>query len=29
VLAKGQSMSDAQILEMNFLVAGVQGKVAK
>jgi simple sugar transport system substrate-binding protein len=29
VLAKGQAMSDAQILEMNFLVAGVQGKVAK
>jgi len=29
VLAKGQTMSDAQILKMNFLVAGVQGKVAK
>jgi basic membrane protein A and related proteins len=29
VLAKGQTMSDAQILQMNFLVAGVQGKVAK
>jgi simple sugar transport system substrate-binding protein len=29
VVAKGQAMSDTQILEMNFLVAGVQGKVAK
>jgi basic membrane protein A and related proteins len=29
ILAKGQSMSDQQILGMNFLVAGVQGKVAK
>lgn len=28
VLAKGQSMTDAQILGMNFLVAGVQGKIA-
>jgi basic membrane protein A len=29
VVAKGQALSDAQILEMNFLVAGVQGKIAK
>jgi basic membrane protein A len=29
VIAKGQSMTDEQILAMNFLVAGVQGKVAK
>ncbi|HET8747661.1 MAG TPA: BMP family ABC transporter substrate-binding protein [Ramlibacter sp.] len=29
VLAKGQAMTDPQILEMNFLVAGVQGKIAK
>jgi simple sugar transport system substrate-binding protein len=29
VLAKGQSMTDEQILSMNFLVAGVQGKVVK
>jgi len=29
VLAKGQSMTDEQILAMNFLVSGVQGKVAK
>ncbi|TAM47209.1 MAG: BMP family ABC transporter substrate-binding protein [Burkholderiaceae bacterium] len=28
VLAKGQAMTDAQILGMNFLVAGVQGKIA-
>ena len=27
--AKGQAMTDEQILAMNFLVAGVQGKVAK
>jgi hypothetical protein len=26
---KGKALSDAQILEMNFLVAGVRGKVAK
>ena len=29
VLAKGQVMTDAQILNMNFLVSGVQGKVSK
>jgi basic membrane protein A and related proteins len=29
VVAKGKSLSDAQILEMNYLVAGVRGKVAK
>jgi basic membrane protein A len=29
VLAAGKSMTDEQILSMNFLVSGVQGKVAK
>jgi basic membrane protein A and related proteins len=29
VLAAGQAMTDEQILNMNFLVSGVQGKVAK
>jgi basic membrane protein A len=29
VLPPGQAMSDAQILSMNFLVSGVQGKIAK
>ena len=29
VLAKGQALTDEQILGMNFLVAGVQGKIAK
>lgn len=29
VIAKGKSLADAQILEMNYLVAGVRGKVAK
>jgi simple sugar transport system substrate-binding protein len=29
VLAKGQVMTDDQILSMNFLVSGVQGKIAK
>jgi simple sugar transport system substrate-binding protein len=29
VLAKGQAMTDEQILSMNFLVWGVQGKIAK
>jgi basic membrane protein A len=29
VVAQGQALTDAQILEMNYLVAGVQGKVAK
>ncbi|HSV81040.1 MAG TPA: BMP family ABC transporter substrate-binding protein [Ramlibacter sp.] len=29
VLAKGQDMTDDQILAMNFLVSGVQGKIAK
>ncbi len=29
VLAKGETMTDEQILSMNFLVSGVQGKVAK
>jgi basic membrane protein A len=29
VLPKGQAMTDEQILGMNFLVSGVQGKVAK
>jgi simple sugar transport system substrate-binding protein len=29
VLGKGQTLADAQILQMNYLVAGVRGKVAK
>lgn len=29
VLAKGQALTDEQILSMDYLVAGVQGKVAK
>jgi basic membrane protein A and related proteins len=29
VLARGHSMTDAQILGMNFLVSGVEGKIAK
>ena len=29
VLAAGQTMTDQQILKMDFLVAGVQGKIAK
>jgi basic membrane protein A len=29
VLPPGQAMTDAQILAMNFLVSGVQGKIAK
>ncbi|GAB3769100.1 BMP family ABC transporter substrate-binding protein [Ramlibacter monticola] len=29
VVAKGQALGDEQILNMNFLVAGVQGKIAK
>jgi simple sugar transport system substrate-binding protein len=29
VLPAGQTLTDAQILGMNYLVAGVQGKVAK
>ena len=29
VLAAGKSMTDEQILTMNFLVSGVQGKIAK
>jgi simple sugar transport system substrate-binding protein len=29
VLAKGQALTDEQILNMNFLVSGVQGKIAK
>jgi simple sugar transport system substrate-binding protein len=29
VLAKGQVLTDEQILAMNFLVSGVQGKVAQ
>jgi simple sugar transport system substrate-binding protein len=29
VIAKGKALSDAQILEMDYLVAGVRGKVAK
>jgi simple sugar transport system substrate-binding protein len=29
VVPAGQSLTDAQILGMNYLVAGVQGKVAK
>jgi basic membrane protein A and related proteins len=29
VLAAGSTMTDEQILSMNFLVSGVQGKVAK
>ena len=29
ILAKGEWMRDEQILSMNFLVSGVQGKAAK
>jgi len=29
VIAKGKALTDAQILEMDYLVAGVRGKVAK
>ena len=29
VVPAGQALSDAQILGMNYLVAGVQGKIAK
>ncbi|HEY0825949.1 MAG TPA: BMP family ABC transporter substrate-binding protein [Ramlibacter sp.] len=29
VLPKGQALTDAQILDMNYLVSGVQGKTAK
>jgi basic membrane protein A and related proteins len=29
IVAKGQAMTDEQILTMNFLVSGVQGKIAK
>ena len=29
VIARGQALSDAQILQMNWLVEGVQGKVAR
>ena len=29
VIGKGKSLTDAQILGMNYLVAGVQGKIAK
>jgi len=29
VIPKGQSLSDEQILNMNWLVEGVQGKVAR
>lgn len=29
VLARGQALTDEQILTMNFLVSGVQGKIAK
>ncbi|WP_048439122.1 BMP family ABC transporter substrate-binding protein [Caenimonas sp. SL110] len=29
VIARGQSLSDEQILGMNYLVSGVQGKIAK
>jgi basic membrane protein A and related proteins len=29
IVGKGQGLTDAQILEMNYLVAGVQGKIAK
>ena len=29
VLPRGQSMTDVQILNMNFLVSGVQGRIAK
>ena len=29
VVPKGQAMTDAQILAMNFLVSGVQGRIAK
>ena len=29
IVAKGQALSDQQILGMNFLVSGVQGKIAK
>jgi basic membrane protein A len=27
IVAKGQALSDAQILVMNYLVSGVQGKI--
>lgn len=29
VVAKGAALTDAQILSMNFLVSGVQGKAGK
>ena len=29
VVPKGQAMTDEQILSMNFLVSGVQGRIAK
>jgi basic membrane protein A len=29
VVPKGQAMTDEQILTMNFLVSGVQGRIAK
>ena len=29
VIAAGQSLSDEQLLNMNYLVAGVQGKISK
>ncbi|MES2785336.1 MAG: BMP family ABC transporter substrate-binding protein [Pseudomonadota bacterium] len=29
IVARGQSLSDEQILSMNYLVSGVQGKIAK
>jgi len=29
VLAKGQALTDEQILGMNYLVSGVQGKIPK
>jgi basic membrane protein A len=29
IIGRGQALSDAQILAMNFLVSGVQGKVGQ
>jgi simple sugar transport system substrate-binding protein len=29
VIAKGESLSDEKILAMNWLVAGVQGKISR
>ena len=29
IIAKGQSLGDEQILKMNYLVSGVQGRISK